>query len=156
MASKNKTEKLALNLWAETDRPQRADFNSDNMIVEEVLGGHIDNADLHLTDREKSRVQSPLVSTSYIGDGKDSQTVTLPCQALGVMVYCDGLPMSLYDSEKACVKNFSAVSVFASGENAGLILAGSSLTVSQSAQVQDGYMTCLNENGRQYRVTILR
>ena len=45
MASTNKTEYLSLNAWVESDRPQRADFNSDNSIIDSALGAHLENDD---------------------------------------------------------------------------------------------------------------
>lgn len=38
MASTNKTENIGLNDWASEDRPERADFNSDNLILDEYIG----------------------------------------------------------------------------------------------------------------------
>ena len=154
MASYNKSEKLRLNLWAETDRPQRADFNSDNMIVDEVLGGHIEDDGMHLSLAEKSRVGSPLASTSYVGDGAASREIILPADALAAVVYCDGMPSAMYDSATGCVRNYSGVCVFGSGANSGLTLRKNVVVVSQSA-AQNGYMNCFNESGKQYRVTVM-
>lgn len=49
MPSSAKTEKLGLNNWAGADTPKRADFNQDNRILDEKLGGHLENEDLHVT-----------------------------------------------------------------------------------------------------------
>ena len=155
MASKNKSEKLALNLWAETDRPQRADFNSDNMIIDEVLGGHIEQENMHLSAAEKLRIGAPLVSTSYLGDGSASREITLAADAIAVVVYCDTMPAALYDSQAGCVRNYSGFCVYGSGNNSGLNLRGTTLVVSQTA-AQNGFMCCFNENGKQYRVTVIR
>ena len=45
MPSSAKTEKLGLNNWAGADTPKRADFNQDNRILDEKLGGHLENED---------------------------------------------------------------------------------------------------------------
>ena len=35
-----------MNNWAGADTPKRADFNQDNRILDEKLGGHLENEDL--------------------------------------------------------------------------------------------------------------
>ena len=59
MASTNKTQNLGLNNWLETDKPKRIDFVSDNAIVDNILGTHIKDNDIHLTSSEKDRVSEP-------------------------------------------------------------------------------------------------
>ena len=154
MASKNKSEKLSLNLWAETDRPQRADFNSDNMIVDEVLGSHIADENLHLTSAEKSRVGAPISTAAYLGDGAASREINLPVSALAAIVYCDGMPAALYDSATGCVRNYMGVCVYGAGGSNGLTLRGNTLLVTQSA-AQNGSAVCFNESGKQYRVAAI-
>jgi len=156
MASKNKSEKLGLNLWEGTDRPQRTDFNSDNMIVDEALGTHLENTSLHLSEKEKSRVSAPLVSTLYAGDGSGSREITLPCEAQAVMVFCSGMPLGVYDEQQSCVKNYWALWVFGAGKSAGVSVSGTSMTVSHGTTAQHGFVTCLNESGKQYRVVVLK
>ena len=41
MASSQFTTNLGLCNWLESDRPKRADFVSDNGIIDSVLGGHL-------------------------------------------------------------------------------------------------------------------
>lgn len=156
MASTNKTEKLGLNLWAESDRPQRVDFNNDNMILEQVVGEHAENNSLHLTEGEKTRVSAPVGYTGYVGNGETSRAVTLPTNALAAVVYCVGMPSEVYDSAKGCVSNYKALAVFGAGAQRGVTLGGNTITVVQETEASEGARMCLNDQGRQYRVVFLR
>ncbi len=156
MASKNKTEKLGLNLWEGTDRPQRGDFNSDNMIVEEALGGHIANGDLHLSSAEKERVKRPVGTQSYLGSGEASLSLSLGTTPSVVVVYCDGMPMSIYDGSTACTKVYGGVAVYGAGGSMGIKIEGSTLKLSQDTSAKNGVMNCLNEKDRQYRVAVVK
>lgn len=77
MASSNKTTKLKLNQWSETDCPQREDFVNDNLLVEEAITAHTLNTALHLTTTEKKRVQKPFHFFNYTGNGNASRTCSL-------------------------------------------------------------------------------
>ncbi|MBR2724687.1 MAG: hypothetical protein IKB72_04550 [Ruminococcus sp.] len=156
MASKNKSEKLGLNLWNESDRPQRADFNSDNMILDEAIGSHLENEDLHLTAEEKARVFSPLTSAVYVGNGTASRTITLPCRAQALMVYCVSMPCAVFDSQQGCTKVYSAFYANGAGAQAGVSVSGTTLNVTQQTGAENGFVCCLNESGKQYRVAVLR
>lgn len=156
MASKNKTEHLALNLWESTDRPQRGDFNSDNLIVDEALGTHLEDTNLHLTAEEKVRVQRPVKITGYQGNGQAEATITLDAVPTGVIVYCDTIPIVNYDSASECTKIYSAVVFYGAGSTKGAELAGKVLKVKQDTSAADGVMCCLNESGRQYKVAVIR
>lgn len=152
MPSANKTERLGLNLWAGSDRPQRNDFNSDNTIIDQVLGDHTENEDIHLTADEKARVGMPMVNLSYIGDGNAQKTITIPVAVNAVIVYCEGNPCAVYDSTAGCTKNYMAVSMYGAAPSAGLQFNRTSVTVSQDTQAQSGFMNCLNETSKRYRI----
>lgn len=152
MPSANKTERLGLNLWQGSDRPQRNDFNSDNAIVEEVVGGHVENTDIHLTETEKARVNMPLVTVSYVGNGEAQRTVTLPSAVLSVIVFCDSMPCAIFDSAGQCTKNYAGFSMYGAGTSAGFGFNSKSVTVEQDSTPVEGVMNCLNESGKTYRV----
>ncbi|MBQ4569586.1 MAG: hypothetical protein IJA62_06005 [Ruminococcus sp.] len=156
MASKNKTENLGLNLWEGTDRPQRGDFNSDNMILDEALGEHIASSQLHLTQAEKARVTRPVQYQSYLGNGEAQATLSLSFTPSMVVVYCDSVPPCIYDSTKGCTKVYSAVAVYGAGSSSGAAIEGSTLKFTQDTAAKNGAMSCLNESGKQYRVAIIR
>lgn len=156
MASKNKTERLGLNLWVDTDRPQRADFNNDNMILEEQVGNHLASESLHLTESEKARASAPLGYTGYVGNGESTREITLPANALAAVVYCVGMPSETFDRENNCLRVYKAVAVYGAGAQRGVTLSGNKVTVTRESQPADGALVCLNEQDRQYRVMIIR
>lgn len=157
MASTNKTEYLSLNAWVESDRPQRADFNSDNSIIDSALGAHLENDDLHLTSTEKARISRPFTVVSYVGTGAASLKVTLPLVAQAVLVYREDMPFTVYDSTSGINKVYAAVSFSGGGATAGLTLSGNGyITVTQSTSAVNGIMHCLNESGGQYKVIAFR
>ncbi len=156
MASKNKTENLGLNLWDGTDRPQRGDFNSDNMIVDTALGEHLANANLHLTATEKERVKRPVQYYSYLGNGQAQASLSLSFTPSMVVVYCEGMPFAVYDSAKGCTKVYGAVAVYGAGGTSGVTLEGSTVKSAQDTGAQNGFMNCLNESGKQYRIAVVR
>lgn len=152
MPSANKTERLGLNLWEGTDRPQRNDFNSDNSIIEEILGGHMENETIHLTESEKTKVKKPMVTVSYLGDGQAQRTVTLPAVVTTVVVFCDSIPCAVYDSAKGCTKNYFGISMYGAGSSSGVSFNSSAVTVVQDSSAASGFMNCLNESGKTYRI----
>ena len=50
MPTENKTTNLSLNSWLATDKPKREDFVNDNNIIDTVLGTHIADTSLHITE----------------------------------------------------------------------------------------------------------
>lgn len=156
MPSANKSEKLGLNLWAESDRPQRGDFNGDNMILDQVLGEHLENSELHLTKEEKSRVFAPITDAGYIGDGSEVREILLPCRAQAVMVFCEGMPCALYDEIKKCTKIYSGFFANGAGSQSGVSVLDKTLTVTQQTGSSEGFMICLNEEGKHYSAVVLR
>ncbi|MBQ2944273.1 MAG: hypothetical protein IJD93_06265 [Ruminococcus sp.] len=152
MPSANKTERLGLNLWQGSDRPQRNDFNSDNFIVEEVVGDHIENTEIHLSEAEKTRVRMPMVTVSFVGNGEARRTVALPSVVTTVIVFCDSMPCAVYDSTTLCTRNYAGFSMYGAGFSAGINFNSMSVTVSQDEEPENGFMNCLNESGKTYRV----
>lgn len=156
MASSNKTEKLKLNSWAASDKPQRNDFNSDNLIIDQVLGGHVDDSNIHLTSTEKARVSRPIQLVAYMGDGKESILLNLSYIPTAVIVYREDMPPAVYDSTEGCTKVYSALAVYGGGATSGVKLSGAGVTAYQSASKQNGVKFCMNELNAQYKVAVIR
>lgn len=152
MPSTNKTQRLGLNLWEGSDRPQRNDFNNDNYIIEQVVGDHTQDGNLHLTETEKNRVKKPMVTTSYLGNGAAQRTIELPQTASTIVVFCDSMPCALYDSTALCTKNYAGFSMYGAGSSAGVSFNSKSVVVSQNSTAANGLMNCLNESGKTYRI----
>ena len=157
MASTNKTESFGLNIWSETDRPQRNDFNSDNIILDKALGEHVTDTSLHLTETEKERVQSPLAVYSYAGDGAEYKDITLPFDARYVMAYRPSMPFYSYDSasEKTLINGGFA---FYGGEGTGgvKLMSPALVRVYSGEASNTNLRTCLNDSGVQYKLVAFR
>lgn len=149
MASSEYTPNLNLSAWTASDRPKRADFVSDNRIIDTALGGHIANSTAHMTADEKSRVSEPYVLRLYAGNGASSRSIDLGFQAKLVIVYKRTAAPVLFDGSITVVN--SAVAASGYSNTAGLSLNSTGFSVSQTAAV-DGIKINLNENGSQYTV----
>ncbi len=157
MASTNKTEKLGLNLWSETDRPQRNDFNSDNNILDSVLGGHTADNEVHLTSEEKARVHSPMAVFSYIGNGEEYKDLSIPFDARAVFAYRASNPMNCYDSTQGMNLVNGGFSFYGGDGTQGVrLISPNSLRVFQGENQETKMKLCLNENGVQYKFVAFR
>ena len=59
MPTNNKTPKLKLNSWLGTDKPMRSDFVEDNTLLDTLLGGHLEDSSLHLSESDRLSLTSP-------------------------------------------------------------------------------------------------
>ena len=150
MASSNFTANLHLSDWAAGDRPKRADFVSDNQIIDSALGGHLANSTAHLTAAEKSKLGEPFVFRLYAGNGSESRSIDLGFQPKIVIVFKLGVAPVLLENGVTDVN--CAVAAYGYSNTTGLILSQSGFSVSQVAVNADGVKVNLNENGAQYTV----
>lgn len=150
MASANKTPNLGLNQWAAADRPKRTDFVADNMIVDEKLGEHLKDTNLHFTAQDRERLEKPFVSVSMSGTGTSVKTVTLPFAASFVIVYKRFDAFQTYESAGGYIKMNGAFFSSADGTDDCGSLKGSTLTLKQSTSAADGIFYNLNEQYGQY------
>lgn len=97
MASNHKTQNLGLNSWSGSDRPQMADFNRDNAIIDSVLGAHYKNQELHVTPEEKQKWNVPTEFSAYFGTNADSREIKLGYRPTAVFVYPQDRPMLQID-----------------------------------------------------------
>lgn len=146
MPSTNKTTNLNLNQWSQSDRPMRNDFNNDNSIVDSVLGGHVNDGDIHVTAQEKQYLKDPMAELMYSGDGTAQRTLTASEEFRFVVVFAKNKPFGFGG------KVYSAVGYLNIGCSAGLAISasGSGFTVSQNDEVS------LNESGVEYRVVLFK
>lgn len=92
MASSAKSETLGLSLWEATDRPERSDFVNDNEQIERLLGGHINNAALHITESEKNYLKLPYTVAVYRGTGSTPFKINAPFKPVLILVMCTDMP----------------------------------------------------------------
>lgn len=150
MASSNYTPNLHLSAWADGDRPKRADFVSDNTIIDTQLGGHLANSDVHVTAQEKAKITEPFVSSMYAGSGESSRAISLGFQPKMVFVFKRGVPFVAYSGGVNNV--YAACGYYGNGTSAGISITSTGVTVTQASEASNGVKVCLNESGGQYTI----
>lgn len=158
MSSTNKTSVLGLNSWLGTDKPQRADFNSDNEIIDNAFGEHVTDTVRHITNDERKVWNSPYYMGSYIGDGTLSRTVKTksPFVPSFMLVFGSGFPLSVTDFDNTQVKHYCA---FANSRGAtlGLEMSGINFIVKSTNDSTTGNeRTMLNALGKTYIYIFVR
>jgi hypothetical protein len=147
MATSNYTPNLHLSAWEASDRPKRADFVSDNTIIDTQLGGHIANNSIHMNADEKAKLNEPFVSVMYAGNGESQRTIPLDFHPKFVFIYKRGVPF-VSDSNGVNVVN-AACGSYAQGSSVGISVTSTGVTVVES-MVSSGIKVSLNENLAQY------
>lgn len=153
MASTNKTSNLRLNNWIESDCPKRIDFVSDNLIIDNVLGTHIGDEDIHLTPSEKSRVSAPYLITLNQGNGNSSGVYDPGFDPKIAFIFKVSTPFQTESSGNTVMN--SAI-VTHKGTTGGASLLNGVLTVRQSTSPENGVLYNLNENGANYVIIYFR
>lgn len=153
MASTNHTPYLGLCQWSASDKPKRADFVSDNNIIDTALGGHVGNAAIHLTASEKAKLSESFVIRAYAGTGEASRAITVDFQPKLALVYKKNAPPVSYSSGNIIIN--AAVAAYGSGGSQGLAITSTGITVSQTSAV-GGAAVNLNENEEQYAAILFK
>ncbi|MBQ3264329.1 MAG: hypothetical protein IJH07_00995 [Ruminococcus sp.] len=154
MATSNYTPNLHLSAWLDSDRPKRADFVSDNSIIDTQLGGHIADSTIHVTSQEKAKLTEPFIFNVYSGTGESSRTISLSFQPKLVIVFKRGVP---FVTCSGSVNNVNAaVGCYGHGCSAGIGISSSGVVVTQDAAASDGVKVCLNESGAQYSIVAFK
>ena len=147
MPTNQKTPRLGLNNWVETDKPMRVDFTSDNLLLDEALGAHLEDTVLHLTGEDREVLANPAKSLRYSGNGAEKATVTLPFAASAALVFAAGKPLVEFDAQTGrTICNAAVVSQDYSG--GGISLMNRNLVVKQKQEGEVLYN--LNEGNTSY------
>lgn len=154
MASSSFTANLGLCSWAATDCPKRADFVSDNTIIDSVLGTHIGDTDKHLTAQEKSRALEPFVIMAYAGTDESTRTVATAFRPTFAIVFKKNEPPFTVDNGATVVN--SGCAAFGHGGTSGVSIATNGVVVRQEATAADGKRLSLNESGCQYTMIVFK
>ena len=147
MATSNYTPNLHLSAWEASDRPKRADFVSDNTIIDTQLGGHIANQNIHLTSGEKALLNEPFVCMMYSGTGESQRTISLDFHPKFVFIYKRGVPFVTYSNGVSVVN--AASGSYGMGASVGISLVSAGVSVSET-EAANGIRVNLNENNAQY------
>lgn len=158
MSSTNKTNNLKLNSWLGSDKPQRADFNSDNEIIDSVITEHSSDTVLHTTADEKQVWNNPYEVFVYYGNGASSRSVTLTSSFAprwGI-VFAASYPVGVTDIANETHYNYFGF-FSTRGSNSGITLKDKKITVVQSATaVMQTELRNFNENGVTYVCILFR
>ena len=157
MSSKNKTSNLNLNLWDGSDKPKRVDFNYDNEILDSIIGAHINNSDIHLTEEAIAQISSPFTTGSYIGDGASTKIINLDFTPSFIIVFSSNSAFSVYDKDSDKIYSFGAAAGKAYGSS-GIKISENSFTVSESTGVPS-FGNCyprMNTSGYRYQYIAFR
>lgn len=153
MSSTNKTPNLGLNSWLESDRPKRTDFVSDNTIIDNVLGNHVKDNQVHLTAEEKQRATSPFEIFTIYGNGNASLQIT-PGFIPSMVIYCKkNAPCCVSESGYTKVNSGIATS---KGTSGGISISNNTIVVQQNSAANNGILYNLNENQAQYLLIAFR
>lgn len=152
MASSNKSTVLGLNLWLPEDKPKREDFVSDNTKLENLVGSHLNNGELHLSVAEKAFLDSPMQILSYTGTGTRSKSFTVDFEAKAAVAFpVDRAPWETVNGVNYCRFGFAVQSA----ESTGVHLVGRNFTVYQQDAAK-GVTCSLNESGVNYTAILIR
>lgn len=154
MASSSYTNYLGLSNWAPTDRPKREDFVSDNFIVDNVLGHHIDNMTMHMTASEKTRLQQPYITMIFSGSGTDNRAVTTDFAPKLVFVAKKNAAPTAYENGVTVVN--SGMASYSHGGSGGVSVSSTGFVLRQQSTASDGMRFSLNEDGCQYLAVVFR
>lgn len=149
MATTSYTQNLGLSAWGASDRPKRIDFVTDNTIIDQVLGEHVNNSDIHVTAEDKARLQNPYTVYTYLGDGEAQRTIELSDEYKFAIVFQKFYPMVEIDSNQNIVSHFAVVGR-SFGSSANIELRKQSLVVTQDTEATDGVINNFNEAEGQY------
>lgn len=150
MSSTNKTE-MGLNLWQGGDKPQRSDFNRDNILIDKAFSTHKSDK-MHITDEEREKWNNYIYSGVYFGNGETSRLITLdvPFTPSAVFIFADSVTPTILQGERECVYTAYATQ---NGSTLGVELKNDYKTLSlvqSTVPVLDNEYLCLNENGTAY------
>lgn len=155
MSSTNFTPNLGLCDWSASDKPKRADFVSDNNIIDTTLGSHISNSSIHLSPADREKLMSPYSVVSYSGTGSSTKAVDVEGNPKLVMVMQKFYPPVTVDSNGNTEVRF-AVAYQGTGATSGVSISSNKVTVSNDTVAEDKIKNCLNEQYGQYMMILFK
>ncbi len=157
MSSSNRTETLGLNSWLGSDRPERADFNADNEIIDATLAEHFEST-CHITESERNKWNTPYYFGVYFGDGNLTRTITTNCPfnpTWGLVFKGNAMPATTDFSNSRNLNHFAIVSV--RSNMSGVELSGQNLKIRQSGSaIYSNEYSSINEYGATYCYILFR
>lgn len=153
MSSTDKTENIGLNKWVSTDMPKMNDFNSDNAIIDTVVGEHINNSEIHLSEEDRNLLGGGISTMVIVGDGSSSRTITLETAPKMVQIFLKDNPMAAWDPVYGCMVINGAFVIQKGSSTGGATLTDKSLVVTNTNLI-NGIKYNLNKSYGQYIIVI--
>ncbi len=145
MPSTNKTPKLGLNSWVESDKPRREDFVQDNSILDTIISEHFADAVQHLTTADRLKLNDGLVVGSRTGTGAEEATISLDFEPKLFVIYAKDKAVTESNfSGSYTMVNFGVATQW--GSTAGLAMSGKKVTIKQSKTTPEAGGMQLNLN----------
>lgn len=157
MPSQNKTPQLGLNSWVDTDKPRREDFVTDNTILDTVVGGHMADTILHLTQADRQKLENGVVTGSRPGNGAEQATLTLDFEPKLFLIFCkDRPPVEYHSAGDYLTVNCGIAMPW--GNTAGLSISGNQVFLQQTktTPAAGGSFLNLNKLYGQYSYVAIR
>lgn len=152
MASSSTTPHYMLNSWSGTDKPTRADFVRDNLLIDTVIWQHESDINMHMTRDEKHRVQAPFDVKMIQGTDTASRTIEFNFSPKLVIYFAVGEPPVKVENGTTVVNCCVAAAGY--GESASCALGTSSLIVEHGTSGSVNYN--LNNSDCQYVAFAMR
>lgn len=133
MSSSNKTANLGLNSWLGSDKPSRADFNSDNEIIDGYFNQHSTDMEMHLSESDRERLLEPYYVGTYFGDGETSRTIEAECSfnpTFGI-IFCLNYPLGVNQYDAKVHNNYTAI-MSVRGGTLGAKLSGKKIIIAHA------------------------
>ncbi|MDE6124484.1 MAG: hypothetical protein K2G22_04550 [Eubacterium sp.] len=130
MSSSQKTYYLSLNQWVTTDVPTRTDFNYDNEAIDLAMNNHCNDDNIHVTQADREKWDSPYFIGFYYGDGSATRTVDTACPFVPSfgLVFAGGMPPSVADFNVKNKKNYFGF-LSKRTSTAGISLSGTEINI---------------------------
>ncbi|WP_085832586.1 hypothetical protein [Clostridium merdae] len=145
MPSTNKTPKLGLNSWVESDKPRREDFVQDNTILDTILSEHFADVVQHLTTVDRQKLNEGVVVGSRTGTGTEEASISLDFEPKLFLLFAKdkAITESNFSSSYTVVNSGVATQW---GSTAGLAMSGKKVTVKQSKNAPEAGGAQMNLN----------
>ncbi len=150
MASTNQTETLGLNQWVSSDIPKMADFNADNLKVEQAVADHVQDDEVHLSQSDRALLeQLTPVTGSYVGDGEETYVLQLGFQPSWGVIYASGKPICV-TVEDGATTQVSVAFCSQYGQSVGCYPYNNRVELFQESEGYGGYRMNMNQQGVTY------
>lgn len=155
ISSDRDTDAFVLNAWisvrASLCPAESSGLDFPSFISKELLcGSHINNTEVHVTEKEKEFLQTPFTSGSYFGTGSASRSVSLGFSPSVVIVAANGYPMMYVNHAEGA--NYAMMGVaFQGGQTLGIEVTSTGFKVrSGDSTAARSCYPLLNELGTTY------